>query len=579
MFFGYKDYMLNRMVSFFTVSLFIFLMVFLLGCGASDSTEATVSGCMNSSACNFNSTATADDGSCVFVDGVCDTCEDGQIVDNDSDNDGICDDAEVVGCMDVNACNYNANVMEDDGSCVYVDGVCETCENGLIVDNDSDNDDVCDDAEIAGCMTLNACNYNAMATNDDGSCVYVDGVCETCENGQIVDNDSDNDGICNDEDTEQNALDCSGGSYGFTHSPMDVESIYYIAPLGNSNPFGGHIFPTVHTYIYFAEYGEESYPTHNVYAPGDMDIYHLQVMEYVVQETQAEEVDYSINFELCDGYSGYLKHIKSLEPGLTSLIDSTEPDNCNSYSTGGWDVTLCEYSVSYFKEGGDLLGTVGGVGQTQSSFDLGVMNDTVQLSFINQTFYPDNFYHMVCPYDLYEGALKESLESKLGYYNDGYVFTPRTIEPICGDIEQDEAGTLRGNWVHPNYNTNFESEDYHIAFYDWNYDPVYKVVSIGRESGVFDNTAYSSRFIPNTDINSRINRDYVDVVVDGMVYCYDNSGVDGIDGVDNQDMRLLVTLYNQNTLYIAADLNETSCASIPTQATFIANYSYLIFER
>ena len=54
---------------------------------------------------------------------------------------------------------------------------------------------------VAGCTTSSACNYNAAATDDDGSCVTLDGVCETCSGqtdgtGTIVDNDADNDGVC-----------------------------------------------------------------------------------------------------------------------------------------------------------------------------------------------------------------------------------------------------------------------------------------------------------------------------------------------------------------------------------------------
>ena len=77
-----------------------------------------------------------------------------------------------------------------------MDDICETCENGVIVDNDSDNDGVCDADEIAGCQDQAACNYNAAATDSDDSCTYVDGICQTCENGMIVDNDIDGDGVC-----------------------------------------------------------------------------------------------------------------------------------------------------------------------------------------------------------------------------------------------------------------------------------------------------------------------------------------------------------------------------------------------
>ena len=36
-----------------------------------------------------------------------------------------------------------------------------------IVDNDSDDDGVCDADEIAGCQDATACNYNEIATDDD----------------------------------------------------------------------------------------------------------------------------------------------------------------------------------------------------------------------------------------------------------------------------------------------------------------------------------------------------------------------------------------------------------------------------
>ena len=72
------------------------------------------------------------------------------IVDNDLDNDGVCDANEVLGCTDVLACNYDSNPTTDtDNSlCTYVDGICETCEDGIVVDNDLDNDGVCDADEV-----------------------------------------------------------------------------------------------------------------------------------------------------------------------------------------------------------------------------------------------------------------------------------------------------------------------------------------------------------------------------------------------------------------------------------------------
>ena len=62
------------------------------------------------------------------------------------------------GCTDDAACNYNDGAQYDDGSCFYNEqfytcaGVCE---------NDADGDGVCDELEIAGCQDAEACNYDA----------------------------------------------------------------------------------------------------------------------------------------------------------------------------------------------------------------------------------------------------------------------------------------------------------------------------------------------------------------------------------------------------------------------------------
>ena len=158
--------------------------------------EDEVAGCMYNFACNYNPFATDDDGSCFVTDGICQTCIDGQIIDNDIDGDGICDTDEILGCMDLEACNYNSDATDDNGSCYFMDGICETCIDGQIIDNDIDGDGICDEDEILGCMDLEACNYNPIATDDDGFCIYDVGVCETCIDGQIFENDLDGDGVC-----------------------------------------------------------------------------------------------------------------------------------------------------------------------------------------------------------------------------------------------------------------------------------------------------------------------------------------------------------------------------------------------
>ena len=158
-----------------------------------------IPGCQDSDACNYNADAT-DAAECNYLDGICETCENGFIIDNDIDDDGICDADEIEGCQDSNACNYNAYATEA-GECIYLDGICETCENGVIVDNDSDDDGVCDADEILGCQDSNACNYDVSAT-DSGDCIFADDNCEVCDNGSVLFQDSDGDGVCDFDEIE-----------------------------------------------------------------------------------------------------------------------------------------------------------------------------------------------------------------------------------------------------------------------------------------------------------------------------------------------------------------------------------------
>ena len=168
----------------------------------------TCAGCTAADACNYDAAATIDDGSCVFADDPCETCNaDGTVNPNDDDGDGVCNADETEGCTDPEACNAGDFTDTDNSLCEYPADV-----NGGITNldcdgncyNDADGDGVCDEDEIAGCTDENACDYDASATDDDGSCTYpidIYGIDYVDCDGECL-NDADGDGVCNEDETE-----------------------------------------------------------------------------------------------------------------------------------------------------------------------------------------------------------------------------------------------------------------------------------------------------------------------------------------------------------------------------------------
>ena len=102
-----------------------------------------VYGCTDSTALNYDSLATVDDGSCTYCTY---GCTDPLAFNYDSL--ATCDDGScipfVYGCTDSTAINYYPGANTDDGSCIY-----------------------------AGCTDPNATNYDPTASVDDGSCTYM----------------------------------------------------------------------------------------------------------------------------------------------------------------------------------------------------------------------------------------------------------------------------------------------------------------------------------------------------------------------------------------------------------------------
>ena len=81
-------------------------------------------------------------------------------------------DEDIFGCTDNSACNFNVMATFDDGSCTFPEQY-YNCDGTCL--NDSDGDGVCDELENFGCTDPEACNYDPNAILDDGSCenIYI----------------------------------------------------------------------------------------------------------------------------------------------------------------------------------------------------------------------------------------------------------------------------------------------------------------------------------------------------------------------------------------------------------------------
>ena len=164
------------------------------GDGLCDALE--VNGCMDVLACNFDPLATQDDGSCETSS--CGGCTDAAACNYDADaqlSDGSCDYLGCIGCLDPQACNYDAEATVSDNSCTFPMSLLRDCTGECI--HDTDDDGICDEQEVEGCTDLEACNFQSLATEDNGSCDYLS--CKGCTVPEACNFDpqaTDSDGSC-----------------------------------------------------------------------------------------------------------------------------------------------------------------------------------------------------------------------------------------------------------------------------------------------------------------------------------------------------------------------------------------------
>jgi hypothetical protein len=176
-------------------------------------------------------------------------------------------------------------------------------------------------------------------------------------------------------------------------SPLPLDKIRAIIPLGNLNPRGGHVFPTDH--IYFDYGGQPDLP---VTAPAAGRVFAIQS-----QSVGDFKIEIRVNEHLCY----YLAHLY-VDPGI--------------------------------QDGNQVkAGQVIGRASAQSWLDLGAYDSRIRLKgFIHAARYPSPTLQTVSPLSLFEEPLQSQLKAKVA----------REGTNKDGRIDFDQRGRLVGNWFH-----------------------------------------------------------------------------------------------------------------------------------
>jgi hypothetical protein len=267
----------------------------------------------------------------------------------------------------------------------------------------------------------------------------------------------------------------------FSISPIDLENIEGIVPLGAMNP-PGHIFPTDHIYFYITRTEGADHP-HKVpmYSPGDLRITQIRASVHVL----AGITDYSLTLESETYPDAVIRfgHVSSLDKNLfgdTSDYDSWKLDSV--YSTGGETYKMYSKDCLIEVNAGDIVGSAGGTPR-QWALDLGVYD---------LQHFPENVANMDrWGYSRYLNAV-----NPLNCYEEGEVRNSLygLVEGNLGNttynmILQDVPGTAQGCWFLEG-TANTYPEDPHLALVRSNVDQDTCILCVGTSIQSLESNEY-----------------------------------------------------------------------------------------
>lgn len=197
--------------------------------------SSNIPGCMNPLACNYNPLATVDDGSCIMPGSTCDDGNPNTINDSIGPNCNCVGVLIVPGCTDPLACNYNPLANQSNGTCIYPGSPCDDGNPNTTNDSIGPNCNCVGNLIVPGCMNPAACNYNPLATIDDGSCLFPGSLCD--DNNPNTINDSINpDCNCIGDVIVPGCTDPLSCNYNPLANQNDGSCTYPDAPCDDNNP-------------------------------------------------------------------------------------------------------------------------------------------------------------------------------------------------------------------------------------------------------------------------------------------------------------------------------------------------------
>ena len=336
-------------------------------CGVCNGEDTSCQGCTDSEACNYDPYAIFTDGSCTYPDncGICggnNSCDDC----TDFNNNEVCDVAENTGCTYPTALNYSPNATMDDGSCLFscagdINGDGDVQLNDLLdllsaygtscgECPDVDGDDICDWADTCigvedacgvcdgdgtscfGCTDATACNYDAEALIEDGTCTYIEaGACD-CE-GNVLDEC----GVCGGEGLSGEACDCDGnvedaiGTCG-GDCPLDANA----DGICDTEQTEGCTYPAACNYNPYATFEDGSCDFFSCVVPGCTD---PSACDY---DPVATNEDGSCSYPGCiDPLACNFDGDAGCDDGSCTYPGCTDPSACNYDELAGCDDGSC----------------------------------------------------------------------------------------------------------------------------------------------------------------------------------------------------------------------------------------------